>query len=325
MKTSSKSNQNKGGISIANLITLVGIALLGIFSYFGELFLCGGETGHSVLWAIVVSVVIGGLAIGATALKTADKNVKILRPVEYALLGFWFLSVLFLTGSFVQYFSVGQQRDELKRIALNDCQQLRELFESYETFETDAITITRMGLTTALTAPCDVNVEAFKRANSISSSSDVNDFCDIQQNQLLGDNYQNYKQPQVRKIDKWELVIKNWSVLQVPAIAKEMKSIAPTIAEALATHSATGHLLVIKNPGEGCVVDSDNQKFSYPDIQLFFPDQLCSPRKASAGAIVMVIIVAFMIIFNYVVAYRKKGAHFSRRKKNFDDGGQLLA
>jgi hypothetical protein len=120
--------------SLADLLTVVSVAVFGFICFLSFNFLLFGETGRSILWALVIALIIGGLALSIKILKTTRGNFKTCIIAERILL-FLFLGVAFISCyPFSHYSAVMDQKTEIQNKVTADITQAESMFADYEKY-----------------------------------------------------------------------------------------------------------------------------------------------------------------------------------------------
>ena len=115
-----KQQKESSGVSIANIITIIGLIAFGVVTYLGQLYLNDGDITSSILWAIGFAIIAGALSFGAAALKGRKIDAKLMIIVQIVILiiyiGFAFLS----SRATLKFFDVQGDKATLAAVASED-------------------------------------------------------------------------------------------------------------------------------------------------------------------------------------------------------------
>jgi len=132
---------HKSKFSLADLLTVLGAALFGFFCFLSLNYLSFGETLRSIIGALIIALIVGGLAFIVKLLKTTNGNFKTRIIWE------WVFLVLFAVAAFVavipfsHYFSVLDQKEEIQSKVSANIDQAEGMFNKYEDYCTNRLNI----------------------------------------------------------------------------------------------------------------------------------------------------------------------------------------
>lgn len=321
------------GITIANFIAVVGLVLLLVFTFMGRSYASGGELG----WDIVISV--GITAFSAFLLwflikaKGAENKLDNWRKAEYGALAVYILFAIptSLLGGIMHFFVVNDNKETIKEYAKADLEKIEALFSEYRDFESEALSVTGTGLsnTTEYNQLCDDALLEFMENHNISRNPEsTKNFEMIQRNNLLGNTFEGfYRSFQAEKADI-ENAVASWSVMQIPFKAKDIEVLAGNVEIELSEWSNNAELPEIKYVSSGSYGKFVMGEYQRKDFAVDCGTESFQFRKAimetdgfSVTALLVVLLIHFLILFNYIVAYRTKIIDI---EDSGNDGGILL-
>lgn len=320
--------QTSNKITIANIVAMVGIVLLGIFTFMGHSYLSGGELAWDVIVSLAVVSVTSLLLWLLIRAKGAENELDKWKKTEYTTLGIYIIFAITTSiycGT-MHFFIVNAQKDDIKQFAFNDLTKIDTLFVQYRDFETEAINQTKTGLLNSYSAGAQRSsiLKDFLRRYEIPHRNAVNTFCEDEQHKLLGDRYDdlfaNYES-QKRDIKN---VINNWNTLKIASKAKAIEDLAEILSQKLTEWSAQAILpKVNQENGKYTIVQNTQQKEYKINVEsLEFKKAIAETTGFSFLALLMILLIHALILFNYIVAYR---THTVKTKSNRnDDGGIIL-
>lgn len=339
-------NKKKSGrVTLANILAVIGLALLFVFSFLGLYFRSGGELG----WNIVVAAIITGVtAFLLWLLVTAKGAHNYLKQWKVIEIGTLIVFILFaipvaLWGGIMHFFVVNNNKEFVKECAKDDLNAIDDLFTQYKEFESQAIARTGTGLKNATGSGqrCDVSLNTFMKNNHISHNREsAKNYETIQRNRLIGAGFEKMYEQFLQEKSQIENTVNSWSIMQIPYKAKQIAQLATSIEETLTKLSKSAKLPVITYSNSSrCYVLGENQSHSFklydtygefmnPDMEdsakskLKFQSALQEAEGFSLTGILVFVMIEALILFNYIVAYRTNKTGPSKIMD--DDGGITL-
>lgn len=331
------SQQNGSKVTIANILSVVCLLVLGVLICFGELFMTEGNVGTSLLWSLGFVIIAAALVFGASSLKNSRKDASLMLGIQIVLLILYVAAAAFMFRPISHFVNIQFNKSDYQNTANEDIDQVEQLFWEYERYETEAITRTRTGLSTAISGiPCEMPVLTFMESQAIrvGSSESEEKFVELQREILLTGNgggsyqsYEAYKNENKLKIDEWKNVVRNWNLMTITMLPKKMK--AETLGPAgiirwLEDRSAMASLPVISSTDGSCDIEEENQviELSLPSFEL--AEALSTPQGFNWIACVICVILNLLVLLTYFSTTREHGFSYSSKKKNTSTGGQVL-
>lgn len=326
-----KDNSKK--VTVANVVSALGIVLLAFFTFIGYLYMSGGEAG----WAILVAVLVAGAAAlllwWLIKAKGAENELGKWKKVEIASLIAYIVIIIPASyfGGIMHYFTVNDNKTLIKYNAEQDLTILTKLFTDYEAAAKDVIARTRTGMQPAMGANQKWNGELtqFMKDNNISHNKQSADsFVDIQEKAVLGSSYQKLKSNFITQKRDITNVVNSWSPLKVPSMSKLIEQLAPQVLEQLNTLRQKGKFPIIGyDSGQGMYILKGNNEI--PEVELMggveglkFHESLKSANGFSVIGLLVILGIHLLILFNYLMAYRTSTIGINKYAE--DDGGIIL-
>lgn len=321
-------NTTSGSFTRANLIAVIGLALFGVLTYMGQMCLTGGELSTSVLYAVILVAIAAFLLWGMIYAKSVDNDFKKWCIVEWGILVVYVLFAIFSSESMFHYFMVNDQKENLKITAFNDIDNIEKLYDEYEAFENSAIGVTYNSLLITKGSRLSSEVSKFLQDNGVEpNDKSIESYIEKLKVKLVGDDYKRVCDKNKRDLEAHRAIIKDWSVLNVPNVAKEIEDKAQKIADDLTKRSKSGNKHSFDRDSYTSFVSfsSKNIEKEYKAPETDFRNQLKNTdRSLSVVAILLFFAVHCLILLNYVVSYRSAVVEIgNKRSRNngIDDGG----
>ena len=322
-----------GKITIANIVAMVGIVLLMVFSFIGFSFKSGGEMGISLLKTFGVTAFTALLLWLLIKAKGAENNLKKWKIAEICVLVTYLLFTIgtSINGGIMYLFVVNGNKENIKELAKKDLEKIDNLFATYEEFETTAIANTRQGLTNATQPGQKVAdpLRSYLNSNRIRTGN-VNIHIENQQSLVLGYIYEEMKNRYAAERSRIEDCVEDWNTFLIPFEANKIVELAKQTEQNLTDLSQLTDLklpvIVLDTESKKYVLESENQSSEF-HIEggvesLKFRQALTENEGYSIVAIIVTILLHFLILFNYIVAYRTKTISVGKNAE--DDGGIIL-
>lgn len=127
------SNNNKGRISIANIIAMVGLAGIGVVTFFG-MFLHSkdGSPSIAIIGAIGLILGLALLLILSIKAKGAEDNPDKWRFVEWGAVAVYVVVVVLFAAPFQRFFYVVAEKESVQNLARQEIKAIKNMYSSYE-------------------------------------------------------------------------------------------------------------------------------------------------------------------------------------------------
>lgn len=321
--------RNSSAVTIANVIAIVGLVMLLVFTFLGHSYMSGGEMGWDILISVGITAVTALLLWFLIKAKGAENKLSQWRVIEYVTLAVYVAFAIYaaLYGGIMHFFVVNEHREQIKQYAKSDLDKINDMFNDYKEFETEAISRTGAGLIAA-TMPgqlCDQQLNKFMEDNHIDHTQEsARNFEKLQKMSLVGSGFDTYYDSFRNQQREIESAVDGWSVMQVPMKAKQITELAESAQDDLNRLSANATLPVITaDPLTGRFTLGENQTRHFSiDGDFKFRRALQEAVGFSLTAIAVVLLIHLFILFNYFVAYRTNSLGISKHSDN--DGGTIL-
>lgn len=323
--------QNSGKITIANIVSVVGVVLLLVFTFMGYSYMSGGELG----WDILISIGITGFTVFLLwfliKAKGAENNLPKWKKAEYATLVVYIIFALTTSvfGGIMHFFVVNDNKEDIKKYATLDLNKIDSLFNEYKEFESEAISITGTGLRNATGngQVCDERLNSFMDENHIAHNREsASNFETIQRNNLVGAGFESYYNSFLQQRSEIQNAVNSWSIMLIPSKANLIGKIAESAEKELTNHSKNAKLPTISYSSvvrKYTMGDNQQKEFKIEGgIESFqFRNAIKEADGFSVTALLIVLLIHTLILFNYIVAYRTSTIGLANVE---EDGGRVL-
>lgn len=127
------SQKKSGNVSIANIIALVGLAGIGVVTFFGMLLHSSdGKPAGAILGATALVAGLGFLLFMSIKAKGAEDNPDKWRYVEWACLAAYVIVSFVFASPFLRFFYILGEKDSMQAQARQEIKAIKVLYQDYE-------------------------------------------------------------------------------------------------------------------------------------------------------------------------------------------------
>jgi hypothetical protein len=158
--------------TLADLLTVLGTLGFGFFCFLSVNFLTLGDTTLSIIWAVIISLILGGLAFGVKLVKRTSRNFKTFIFWEWILIILFFFVAFFAIFPFSHYFVVSAQKADIQKKVVSNITQAEDLFTSYESYADNRLNLYEKRLNSIVAAK-RVNPEEYENFGFVEGTDDI--------------------------------------------------------------------------------------------------------------------------------------------------------
>lgn len=331
---SSKSNSR---ITVANIISVVGITLLLVFIFIGKAFANGGELGNAILWSLIVTGITGVLLWFLIKAKGAENHLETWKKIEYSVLGVYILVCIPLSffGGINCFFAVAGDREDIKNVALNDLNNIEKTIVDYKAKQEGKIINLKMKLYD-FPSDCFLTSEAIffltdklkytiinNRINRESESENIDTYCGktLYHNFRLSDN-PNYFSDIEDRINEIKQTVRNWNWIKSTLLANKIEKLSEDTYKRLddiCTENRQAIPFINYSDNQMNITGYDEPEISKADTK--FKKKVQDTNQVGFLSVLITLLIHLIILLNYIVAYRTSTLSLS---KNTNDSGISL-
>ena len=298
------SQKNDGKISIANIIAMIGLAGLGVISFFGALLKSAdGTPGGAIITAIAIVIGLAFLLFMSIKAKGAEDNPDKWRYVEYAALIAYIVAAIFVAKPFLRFFYVVSEKTAMQAQAQSEVDAIKSLYASYDQQSSQALGIA---------------LEQFRNYASSHQGSDVSDngLADYVEKVMPLDSGWISKavtitsvsnDPQLLEIEE---EIETWNYMQLASLAAELEekdgSTWTRLSEKINENREKFNLIPIVSGGGSTPYRLDGYvKYELGEApQPLFAKMLREADGSTPLGWVLYVVLHLLVLLNYFVASR---------------------
>lgn len=334
--------KKSNGITIANLISVLGFVAFVILTFLGYYMLEKGDLFNTILLSIVNSIVVLLLIVFMIHAKTAKNDSKkwfisemICLAVYIGFISFWAANPIFHTAS------VMLNEDELAKAVENDRKKITDIFTIYEIEElklNSTMYDSRSNLhhLSNIIANDDVAADKLNRLglgkNKTSYSNNEIDKAfynrdSLLRADLLGDSYIQYKTNILNKINSIEQSVKNMEFTKLIENAEELVTINKEVAEQLTNRSNNQARFEVKRTPGNNKIQVLFLAYKYKEsseliLQKLLANEGKKTSSFSALGLVFIILSQLLLLVTYFCVRRTLAVPIGPDRTN--DGGIAL-
>ena len=226
--------------SLADLLTVLGTLGFGFFCFLSLNFLTLGETTLSIIWAVIISLILGGLAFGVKLVKRTSRNFKTYIIWEWVLIFLFVVVAFFAIFPFSHYFVVTAQKENIQNKVVSNITQAEGLFIAYESYADNRLNIYKSRLNSIVAAK-RVNPEEYKNFGFVEGTDDntqVENKMFSLKAQLYPSNYSEMKQIDSVWLSDAKDKVTSWSPTGIVKVVNTLKIEISSWNEQLKSYSS---------------------------------------------------------------------------------------
>ena len=211
--------------SLADLLTVLGTLGFGFFCFLSLNFLTLGDTTLSIIWAVIISLILGGLAFGVKLVKRTSRNFKTFIIWEWVLIFLFVVVAFFAIFPFSHYFVVTAQKENIQNKVVSNITQAEGLFIAYESYADNRLNIYKSRLNSIVAAK-RVNPEEYKNFGFVEGTDDntqVENKMFSLKAQLYPSNYSEMKQIDSDWLSDAKDIVTSWSPTGIVKVVNTLK------------------------------------------------------------------------------------------------------
>lgn len=216
---------NQSKFSLADLLTVLGAIIFGFFCFLSFNFISLGETVLSVVWASVLAIILGGLALIAKLLKRTSRNFKSCIIWEWVVL-FLFVCMAFIaTLPFSHNFTVYENKSDIQQKVVRNITQAEGLFTDYEKYASNRLKIYKSRLNSVSSAK-NVNPNEYREYGFVDGTDDdtqIKNKIFSLKAQLYPSNYLDIKTADSAWLASSKSTIENWKPIGIVTVINELE------------------------------------------------------------------------------------------------------
>lgn len=224
--------------SLADLLTVLGTLGFGFYCFLSLNFLTLGDTTTSIILAVFISFILGGLAFGAKLLKRTSRKFKTCIIWEWVLILLFIVAAFFAIFPFSHYFVVSAQKENIQNKVVSNITQAEGLFIAYERYADNRLNIYKSRLNSIVAAKGS-NYKGYKKYfNGTDDNTQVENKLFSLKVHLYPSNYSEMKQVDSTWLSDAKDKVINWSPTGIVKVVNTLKFEISSWNEQLKSYSS---------------------------------------------------------------------------------------
>lgn len=316
--------------TIATIVSIIGLALLGVGTYLGHSFISGGEMNNDIIYAacvVAISAILLSILIKA---RKAENDLTKWKIFEYLMLAVYlaFAAIAGYLGGAGHLVEIMTHKTELRQMAKSDVAYINDVIENYSHYENIAIESTCKGLTNSIaygsTRTDDLN-DFFFTDSIIPTKDGIESYKNLLKEELLGDDFNEIIYLGTAALDSIQQTIDSWNLLKLPVQAKRLEAVASEICSELEElrEDYVYNLPKIESTYYGYdITGYYTEDDSYELVGgLSFYNAISRDKKLGATAWAVIVLLNFLILLPYLTTRRTT---VLRNRITENDGGIII-
>ena len=211
--------------SLADLLTVLAALAFGVVCFLGSNLYTLGETRQSIVFAAIITFLLGGTAFCAKLMKRTNRNFKFCFILEIIFLVLFACFAFFFARSpFPHYFVVAGQKAEIQNKLTMSITQADNMFTEYERYAKNRENLYKSKLRSVAAAkninPSEYVNYGFEN-NSVSNETQIENKMFTVHADLFPTNYEETKQIAFTWLDDAKNIVKGWKPIDIVRIVNE--------------------------------------------------------------------------------------------------------
>lgn len=216
---------NQSKFSFADLFTILATVGFGFFCFLSLNFLSFGETDPSIIGAVVIAFILGGLAFGAKFLKRVNRNFKTCIILEWIILILFAVAAILAFLPFSHYFTISNQKEEIQRNVMDNISQAENIFTDYENYADNRLNIYENKLKSVVRGK-NVNPHEYATFGFVYNTDDnvqIENKMFTLKAQLYPTNYQEMKTTDSNWLSDAKVTISQWKPIGIITVSNNVE------------------------------------------------------------------------------------------------------
>ncbi|MDR2384614.1 MAG: hypothetical protein LBD80_02965 [Tannerella sp.] len=212
--------------SLADDLTLLAALSFGYVCFLGANFFTLGNTKQSIILAVIIAVLLEGLAFGVKLLKRTSRNFKSCFIWEIVLLAaFVGLAFIFANSPFPHYFTVSGKKAEIQSKLLASITQAENMFDEYESYAENRKSIYKSKLRSVAAAK-NVNPKEYAKCfenNGVADETQIENKIFAVNANLFPSNYEAMQEVDSKWLADARRTVESWKPIGIVAVVNEVE------------------------------------------------------------------------------------------------------
>ena len=285
---------NRSMFSLADLLTVLASIGFGFFCFLSFNFLTMGETNKSILLAVAIALILGGLAFGATLLKRTNRNFKTCIICEWVLLFLFVIAAIFAIKPFSHYFVVSQHKEDIQKELIANINQAEGMYNDYKNYADNRLKIYESKLNSIVMAKRTNPAEylEYEFEEGIDDKIQIDNKLFTLKAKLYPSNFKDIANDNVKWIDEAKSTVNSWKPIGLVGVINDVEKNLTSWKTDLANYS--------RFRAKGEVADDFEYSLSFNDVK----GRMTQLGRPNWIAVLCAIGLYFLMLISYLVTRR---------------------
>lgn len=316
------SEKKKSDVSIANVLAIIGLAGLGVITFFGEMFKSAdGRPTRAIIFAAVYVGLLAFFLIFSIKAKGAEDNPDKWRYAEWFCLAAYVAVAILGSTPFHRFFSVASQKTSLQAQALAEVQNVDALYASYNEQQKAFLGVAKEQLKNYKDSQQDASIKGDLYKYVEQYVTDVNAWSKSA-SRIVSIDGNVQTQPFYKRIDAW-------NYMQLSALARDIDALVESsrsdLKDRIDAFGQDAGLIPVIGGGQGVPYTYDG--LAQFDLGVQKTGHMFNTISSVSGKTlwgwVALVLLNLVIILNYLVAPRTYVVGPGRRSDDQSGGASL--
>jgi hypothetical protein len=307
---------NKTKFTLADVIGLLAVLSFGFVCFLSLNFVTLGGTSESIISAIVIAVILGGLALGLKLLKITDKNFRSRKIAEIILLFVFCIAAIIAVPVFSHYFVVSKHKAKIITEITANIEQAEKMFSEYEDYSNKRMDFYKRQLETAVSSK-NVNPQDYAKMGFVSSEVSDKEQLETKVNILKMDlyqsNYNKFKADASSWLSDAKAITKAWRPISLVGVVNNIDKNVNAWITRLVEYTK------VRQDGEDKVTDFGFE-VAFGDVKSYFEE---SDTPTLLAAILSIVAYVCMLLPYFVSPKHSKNPGWRKVIKPEPDPNEL--
>ena len=209
---------------LKDLLIVLGTLGFGFFCFLSINFKTLGNTSNSIIGAVIISCILGGLAYSLKLLKCTSRNFKTCYIWQWILIPLFLVAAFLAIFPFSHYFVINEQKETIQKQLVSNITKAEGLFSEYELYAENRLNLYENSLN-AIVKGEGVNKEEYEKYgfNGTNDSAKVDSKVMDLQIKLYPTNYEDMKNDDSMWLSESKKNTENWSPTGIVKVVNSLE------------------------------------------------------------------------------------------------------
>lgn len=218
---------NKFRITFADVLSYVALCAFGFISFLGFNFMWNGNSTKSSVWSFFMCILLLIVVVVINKVKSAKRNFRRNAYIEISIFILYLFVSYFTIIPFFHYFTVENRKEQIKTKVVEDIENAMGMFDEYESYANERITLYESQLNTAIIGQNQANAN-YLSLGFVNTGESNNDqkkrLMRIFEDDLMPDKYDSTKVQAQKWLDHAKETAIQWNPIGLMGVVNAIES-----------------------------------------------------------------------------------------------------